>query len=100
MLHSQLENERAILQKMLRENRRDIVAQVVLRRIAKEIQSLQGRIDEKKDRKETSLHARACGFIYHVFQVVFRLRNYKDRWFRTIFNVYPQAILQTEAVIR
>ena len=101
LLQLQLQNEKAIYEKRKAENRNDPIALMLLKRIEKEINTLERLIDAKqKTREEIAEHRPSCGFIRYVREALHRFRNYKDRRNSAIPTLPASTILQTQAGTR
>jgi hypothetical protein len=96
VLHSQLQTEKDIYERLEQTQRKDMLAQMLLRRIEMQIKSLEERIHGSK-RKENSTRRHTSRLIQYVHETVRRLRDYKDRRINSIFQIPAKAILQAEA---
>lgn len=97
MLHSQLENEISIYNKLINEGRKGIISHLLLSRQKKEIIILEDKIHEQTLRKESIKHKYPSRFIQYVWQIVYRFRNDKNRRNYSISAIPASATLQTQA---
>lgn len=100
VLQSQLENERARYERLIKDERKDLLAQLVLKRMEREIVSLERLANGEENRHKSHQHRCAGGFIRYVRQVMHRFRNYKERRHYPIFSIPASATLQTQAGIK
>lgn len=98
LLYLQLENERRIYANLVKEGRKDAIAQIVLSRVSKEINTLERLVnDEQKTRQESNEPRLTSRFVRYVCEAVYRLRHYKDGWNYSIPEVPTSPVLQAQA---
>lgn len=73
LLSLQLQNERAIYQKLCKEGRKDAIAEIVLRRIEKQIINLEKQVEnEENTREKNSSCACTSRFARYIKQAMYR----------------------------
>lgn len=100
LLHLELETEIDFYNRLAQQNRRDAVAQITLNKIEAKIKALRKTINEKESRQINSKRRDSHFIIYYVWQIMHRLRDYKNRGYHQIFRIPAKGILQTQAGVR
>lgn len=98
LLHSQLENEKKLFEKLASAGRKDLLAEMILKRVAREIVEIDKRIKDHEcaTREKDSKRGFAHRFIQHVFEIVYRFGRHKDGGSRKILAIFTGAEVQAQ----
>ncbi len=99
LLQSNIDNTRDIYYKLAREERKDIVAEIVLSRVKEEILLLENRHD-KKSRQKVTQSGIADRIIRYVCEALYRSKHHAHRRHYTLPQVSASTILQAQAGTR
>ena len=96
MLHSQLQTEKDLYDRLEQTQRKDMLAQMLLRRINTEIKSIEDKI-HGSERKKDAQCRHTKRLIQYVLEIVHRFRDNKDGRTDSLLQISLENVLQTQA---
>jgi len=99
LLHSQIENERAILNKLKEKNRKDLIAQMLIERVEREIKTLERKLHVSEGKKNVK-HGYRRGIVQRFCEIMHRTRDIKNASNSPVYPISETTITTSKAVVK